>query len=277
MPSRIGRGARVPARRTTRPSGARALENTGSAIFAGWSGRPATTSTSPAWDLVTESTAKIAVVDSGVALDHPDLRANLLTAEGRDFVDGGLPYDGSGHGTHVAGTIGASGDNAQGVTGVVDGGHRPDQGPRRRWRRHPVRRHRRLRPRRRRRRADREPLLGGDRPRSGSTTRSARRPTSQPRRPPATTARTSTPRTATRAPTTFRTSSASPRRGRQRPARWLLELRRHVRGPRRAGGRHLQHVLRRRAGPNSYAYLDGTSMATPHAAAPRCCSDSIPS
>jgi hypothetical protein len=71
-----------------------------------------------AWDQTTGSpSVKVAVVDTGVAQLHPELAPNLIP--GWDFVDEDpTPQDGNGHGTHVAGTIGARGDNALGVVGV---------------------------------------------------------------------------------------------------------------------------------------------------------------
>jgi large repetitive protein len=103
-----------------------ALHNTGQPIWLGGSSFMRGTAgddidVMPVWEAgMTGTTAKVAVVDSGVALDHPDLRANLLAAEGYDFVgDDPVPADRNGHGTHVAGTIGASGNNGLGVTGVA--------------------------------------------------------------------------------------------------------------------------------------------------------------
>jgi subtilisin family serine protease len=71
-----------------------------------------------AWDISTGSTAvKVAVVDTGIARDHLDLAANV--GAGADFVQNDNdPRDFNGHGTHVAGTIGARGNNGIGVTGV---------------------------------------------------------------------------------------------------------------------------------------------------------------
>ena len=71
-----------------------------------------------AWNRTTGSAGvKVAVVDTGIATDHPDLSANVVP--GFDFVQGDSdPRDFNGHGTHVAGTIGARGNNAIGVTGV---------------------------------------------------------------------------------------------------------------------------------------------------------------
>jgi subtilisin family serine protease len=71
-----------------------------------------------AWNTTTGSAAvKVAVVDTGIATDHLDLSANVVP--GFDFVQGDAdPRDFNGHGTHVAGTIGARGNNGVGVTGV---------------------------------------------------------------------------------------------------------------------------------------------------------------
>ncbi|MGK5448444.1 S8 family peptidase [Streptomyces radiopugnans] len=60
----------------------------------------------------------VAVIDSGVDLDHPDLNVN--TAGAMNCSKGNSADDGNGHGTHVAGTIGAL-DNGDGVVGVAPG------------------------------------------------------------------------------------------------------------------------------------------------------------
>ena len=58
------------------------------------------------------------VIDTGIDLDHPDL--NVDTGRSRNYSNGVSPDDGNGHGSHVAGIIGAD-DNGFGVVGVSPG------------------------------------------------------------------------------------------------------------------------------------------------------------
>ncbi len=102
-----------------------------------------------AWDKTTGSTnVLVAVIDTGIDRDHPDLLTNMWVNPGETGLDGGghnkmtngvdddlngypddwrgwdfvnndnNPMDDHGHGTHCAGTIGAVGNNAVGVVGV---------------------------------------------------------------------------------------------------------------------------------------------------------------
>jgi|GEM_PF-1372172 len=79
-----------------------------SAHQAGYSGRTST-----------GAPVRIAVVDTGIDLNHIDLAANLANGEGTNCINPGQPpNDDHGHGTHVAGTAAAA-FNAQGVVGVA--------------------------------------------------------------------------------------------------------------------------------------------------------------
>lgn len=62
----------------------------------------------------------VAIVDTGVDVDHEDLRS-VPTRLGRDYVDPGTqPIDETGHGTHVAGIVAATRDNGRGVVGTAN-------------------------------------------------------------------------------------------------------------------------------------------------------------
>jgi len=84
----------------------------------------------------------VGVMDTGIKVDHPDLKDALWVNPGDSEMDGvdsdangytddvhgwdgitpynkGFPHDDDGHGTHCAGIIGASGNNEQGVTGLA--------------------------------------------------------------------------------------------------------------------------------------------------------------
>jgi len=71
-----------------------------------------------AWDISTGgSDVIVAIVDSGVDLDHPDLQDNIIP--GHDFVNvDNVPDDDYGHGTHVAGIAAGIGNNTIGIAGV---------------------------------------------------------------------------------------------------------------------------------------------------------------
>ncbi|HUU75418.1 MAG TPA: S8 family serine peptidase, partial [Methanoregulaceae archaeon] len=94
-----------------------------------------------AWD-VTQGNKEviIAVIDTGVDITHPDLMDNIwmnaneipsnnLDDDNNGYIDdyqgfnflemSGDPADDNGHGTHCAGTIGASGNNGIGISGVT--------------------------------------------------------------------------------------------------------------------------------------------------------------
>jgi thermitase len=72
-----------------------------------------------AWDLAQGDGVKVAVIDSGVDYTHPDISANIPYV-GYDYIYNDLyPQDGTGHGTHVAGTISAIGNNSRGMVGVA--------------------------------------------------------------------------------------------------------------------------------------------------------------
>ena len=120
-----------------------------------------------AWDITHDAgDIIVAVIDSGIDYTHPDLAANMWVNEaefygipgvdddepnngyiddiyGYDFGESDSdPYDESGHGTHIAGTIGAVGNNNLGVTGTcwnvkimaVKTSHAVyDEGPPSRW------------------------------------------------------------------------------------------------------------------------------------------------
>ncbi|MFH1541171.1 MAG: S8 family serine peptidase [Elusimicrobiota bacterium] len=70
-----------------------------------------------AWDIENGASVIVAVLDTGIDLYHLDLKKNIIS--GYDFVDNDkIPMDDNGHGTLVAGVIGAYGNNNEGVAGV---------------------------------------------------------------------------------------------------------------------------------------------------------------
>lgn len=69
-----------------------------------------------AWEVTRGAGIKVAIIDTGIDHLHPDLAPNF--AAGVSFVPGETFSDGNGHGTHVAGIIGAR-QNGSGVVGVA--------------------------------------------------------------------------------------------------------------------------------------------------------------
>lgn len=73
-----------------------------------------------AWDITTGSpTIRVGIIDSGIDASHPDLQNRINEDLSESFFGGVSPLeDPWGHGTHVAGIIGAQGNNEIGVAGV---------------------------------------------------------------------------------------------------------------------------------------------------------------
>ena len=72
-----------------------------------------------AWDLLPPlAPVRVAVIDSGIDLTHPDLVPKIAAA--KSFV-GGSAQDTRGHGTIVAGIIGAEPENDMGIAGLAPG------------------------------------------------------------------------------------------------------------------------------------------------------------
>ena len=87
--------------------------------YSGYQYGPQNTDTPAAWDITQGSSSQeIAIIDSGVDYNHPDL--DDKTIRGYDFVDDDYyPMDLNSHGTHVAGTAAAETNNGTGVAGMA--------------------------------------------------------------------------------------------------------------------------------------------------------------
>jgi subtilisin family serine protease len=116
------------------------LHNTGQTVGGAAGTEDADIDAPGAWDVTVGSpSVLVAVADTGVDITHPDLAPNVWVnaaevagngvdddgngfaddVRGWDFVEGdGTPQDEDGHGTHVAGTVGARGNDGAGVAGV---------------------------------------------------------------------------------------------------------------------------------------------------------------
>jgi thermitase len=73
-----------------------------------------------AWDVPGRGRIRVAVIDTGVQLVHPEFQGRIVFHDGyADFDDGNPPGSGDrfDHGTHVAGIIGAERNNINGVAG----------------------------------------------------------------------------------------------------------------------------------------------------------------
>jgi thermitase len=72
-----------------------------------------------AWDVTRgSSSVKVAIIDTGVDYNHPDLAGKVV--KGYDFVDDDWdPMDLNDHGTHCAGVTAAATNNSRGIAGMA--------------------------------------------------------------------------------------------------------------------------------------------------------------
>ncbi|MCI8307806.1 MAG: S8 family serine peptidase [Lachnospiraceae bacterium] len=73
-----------------------------------------------AWDIASKNTVYVGVMDTGIDANHPDLKQNMALELGWNYntETNENTMDEHSHGTHVAGIIGAKGNNSIGVAGV---------------------------------------------------------------------------------------------------------------------------------------------------------------
>jgi thermitase len=69
-----------------------------------------------AWNVTTGGGTKVAIIDSGVASDNPDIAPKVVARA--NFSDAATGEDNYGHGTHIAGIVAATANNTIGVAGV---------------------------------------------------------------------------------------------------------------------------------------------------------------
>lgn len=77
-----------------------------------------------AWNVATGAGVDVAVLDTGLDLGHPDFQCagKVTVVPGADVVGGTpSPEDQNGHGTHVAGIVGACANDGIGVAGIAPG------------------------------------------------------------------------------------------------------------------------------------------------------------
>jgi thermitase len=80
---------------------------------------PQKVSAQSAWDITRgSSSVKVAIIDTGVDYNHPDLAGGVI--KGYDYVDNDWdPMDLNNHGTHAAGIAAATTNNSRGIAGMA--------------------------------------------------------------------------------------------------------------------------------------------------------------